>query len=128
MLIHNIFLDFHSEREQNEDIVLRSRLEGLFGESIEILSKIVEDQECFISKTIDTRNYYTHYSVKKRFKAASGLELDALTNTLRLLLNFHLLVACQISKDKSKELMLANYLFDYVKQLVDENKLWKITN
>jgi hypothetical protein len=116
---------YHSEREENEDINLRIRLNELFEESNGLFSKTVQNKETFITKCMDTRNYYTHYNVKKRIKAASGLELEALTNSLRLLLNFHLLVACQISKDKSKELITENYLFDYIMQLTDESNFWK---
>lgn len=116
---------YHAERTKDDNIKLRMRLQDLLIESDDLLAPIISNQNAFISRTIHTRNYYTHYNPKKRNKAASGIELLCLTYALRLLLDFHLLLACKLEKTQCKQLIIENSSFSSVKQLVNENDFWK---
>ena len=116
---------YHAERSKKNDAYLRDRLKELLSESCDLLSSILMNECCFISGTINTRNYYTHYDSKKKKKAAEGIELLAMTYVLRLLLNFHLLLSCGLDENESKKLIEKNQYFTSVRRLVEENDFWK---
>jgi hypothetical protein len=102
---------FHAERSKNDSLLLRTRLQALLDESDGIMSAMIADFDAFISRTVDTRNYYTHYSTKKKERAAEGLELLALTFSLRLLLNYHILAGCGLDKSLCRNLIEKNHYY-----------------
>lgn len=105
--------------------VLRSRLEELMGAAGDVMDPLVNDVDSFISKVIDSRNYYTHYDPKKKVKAAFGIELEALIYTLRNLLNYQILIECKLGEDVCKQLVTNSYQYKSTKKIIDENDFWK---
>jgi hypothetical protein len=73
------------------ELTLKKRLEGLLESIPRSLESTIPDKEDFIRKTVDTRNYLTHYDRKLKEKAARNEELFKLTLKLNILLQFHLL-------------------------------------
>ena len=51
-----------------------------------------KETESFITKVVDTRNYFTHYDSSLATKAASGEDLWKLCQKLEALFQLHLLV------------------------------------
>jgi hypothetical protein len=113
---------YHALKSKNNSLILRVRLKDVLEDSEDTLHEIIEDSEGFMNKVINTRNYYTHYNPQKIQKAANNIELLALTYTLRLLLNYQLLLACGLNKKKCKQLIEGHYYYDSSKELVEENK------
>ncbi|AUW96019.1 ApeA N-terminal domain 1-containing protein [Streptococcus pluranimalium] len=76
------------DRQQRErSIYLKSRLADLMfadGQYLELDPK-------YIQKIVDTRNYYTHYNLKKLGKSFTKSELPIVNYRLKILLEFHIL-------------------------------------
>lgn len=87
---------------------LRKRLKEIF-EMLGISSKeIFSDENHFISKVVDTRNYLTHYDEKLKEKAARGKELFDLAKKLEKLLKMCILRELGFDQDKIKTLIHPN--------------------
>jgi hypothetical protein len=104
---------------------LRSRLKELIEEASPVLISVLDNNELFVSRVIDSRNYYTHYDTEKRIKAAHGTELEAITGLLRVLLGFNILLECGVSKEKCVELILRYNYYKAIQDIVAENRFWK---
>ncbi|MCS7216042.1 MAG: hypothetical protein NZ826_07875 [Thermodesulfovibrio sp.] len=87
---------------------LRRRLKDIFG-MLGILSKeIYSDEDQFISKVVDTRNYLTHHDEKLKEKAAQGQELYDLAKELEKLLKMCMLKELGFDQDQIKTLIYRN--------------------
>lgn len=103
--------------------VLRTRLEELITEAGSVMD-IVGDHGLFISRVMDSRNYYTHYNPKKKTKAAVDMELSTMTEVLRLLLSFHILTSCGMEKDNAIKLLKERQYLRSVKNVIKDHRLW----
>lgn len=77
---------YHSRKANMNGKYLRTRIEELFEEHRGLFSLFVKNEEIFIGKVVDTRNYYTHYGRDLEKKAAKVLELPFLSDKLRFML------------------------------------------
>ncbi len=103
---------------------LRARLIELVNETGSVLDSILQDRTTFIDRIVQSRNYYTHFSPEQKGKAAIGLELDALTFAMTLILDYHILNECQIEKGIILELFERSDYFGAVKQIVLSEQFW----
>lgn len=71
--------------------ILRKRLMDILNSCPEAINRITKNKEWFISKTVDTRNYLTHFDPERRKRSAENGELYDLTSTLRMILQSCLL-------------------------------------
>ena len=87
----NVLLD--KRQEKHNSIYLRSRLADLiFADGVLPFIGRESSLETYIQKLVDTRNYYTHYDIKKQKNAFSKNELIKINGHLLSLIEFHLLV------------------------------------
>ncbi|MEM2888041.1 MAG: hypothetical protein QXI71_02715 [Candidatus Bathyarchaeia archaeon] len=85
---------------------LRRRLKDIFEMlSISAKEEFCPDEDHFISKVVDTRNYLTHYDEKLKEKAAQGQELYDLAKKLEKLLKMCILKELGFAQDKIKKLI-----------------------
>ena len=84
-------------------VYLKSRLADLvFAEGIICWWSFNEGKgEDFVTKLVDTRNYYTHYGEDKKDKAYTKDELPFVTRHLLCLLKYHLLTQMGFDKQKT---------------------------
>lgn len=89
---------------------LRLRLKSLFKafESIYGDSRKVKN---LISRTVDTRNYLTHYDVTLRQRSASGADLYKLCLSLETLFQLHMATLCGITEKEVVDLCQRSELF-----------------
>lgn len=104
---------------------LRVRLKELLEGASEVMQPVINNADSFVSKVIDSRNYYTHYDPKKKLKAAFGLELEVIVYVLRILLNHQILLECNLEKTKYQKLITKSELFQLTQKIVRENNFWK---
>lgn len=83
---------------------LKQRLEDILEARSEVVDTIIDDRGSFVDKTVDTRNYLTHYDPKLKERAADGIELYDLTQRLGVLLEICLLKELGFSSDNIKSL------------------------
>jgi len=83
---------------------LRQRLEDILEACSEVVDTIIDDRGSFVDKTVDTRNYLTHYDPKLKERAADGIELYNLTQKLGVLLEICLLKELGFGSDNIKSL------------------------
>lgn len=96
---------------------LHSRLECLFAEIDDILRKrFFGDYKDLITKSKNSRNYYTHYDVSMEKKALKGEELFFLTQRLNIFLLILLLKETGISNEKVVEIinMSSRFLYNHL--------------
>jgi hypothetical protein len=74
----------------SNEISLRQRLEEIMETYIAIFGQ-VSNQDTFIKKVVDTRNYLTHYDRKSKAKSATGEELHYISESLKILIEMCLL-------------------------------------
>lgn len=99
---HDFLLDEH--QQNSKKIHLRSRLADLiFAEGILPFWPSSYNKVEYISKVVDTRNYYTHYNIEKEEKALSREELPLVNAELRILLQFHILKILGFSTDELRK-------------------------
>jgi hypothetical protein len=84
---------------------LRKRLKEILSLSPKALLKIIDSQEAFIQKILDTRNYLTHYDPHLKDKAAKGEELLGLTLKLIVVLQSLLLREIGFSSETTERLV-----------------------
>ena len=91
---------FDDNQKQRKDVHLRSRLSDLFyADGVLPIFLGEEELTNYITKLVDTRNYYTHYDDNKRDKIFSTKELLYVNSYLICLLEYHLLVIIGFSKE-----------------------------
>lgn len=77
---------------------LRKRLKFYFNKFKSIGERLVPDNKKFIQKTIEARNYYTHYDSKGKENVIEGVELFYISEKLKILILAEVL--SQIGLDK----------------------------
>jgi len=87
---------------------LRQRLEDILGAHSEVLDAFMGDMSSFVDKTVDTRNYLTHYDPTLKERSADGEELYRLTQKLKALLEICLLKELGFSSDSIRSLISRN--------------------
>ena len=94
---------------------LRKRLKDLFAEYQDITRNFIKDENNFINRVKDTRNYLTHYDKKLR-NIADGEDLYRITQKLKTILQICLLHELGFDKEEIKSAFLRNrrYKDDFV--------------
>ena len=76
-------------QKNKKHIILRSRLYDLIiGDMDTTFNKLYINNEDYVTRIIDTRNYYTHYDANKEKNALKGDELIRMTYILKLILEY----------------------------------------
>ena len=75
-----------SRAEHMHRKTLRTRIEELFEKYGKLFTLFINNKDKFITKVVDTRNYYTHYDKHLEKRATKVLELPFLSDKLRLML------------------------------------------
>ena len=83
---------------------LKTRLSELLSNSGDIVPQLLGNRKVFIDKTVNTRNYFTHYDKKLYKRAARGTELVSLIKKLRILLEVCLITQIGLDMNKAKDL------------------------
>lgn len=65
---------------------LRRRIKELFEKYGELFRPFIDDENEFIGKVVDTRNYFTHYSPESEKGAAKVIDIPFLSQNLRFIL------------------------------------------
>jgi len=112
---HKEWLDNHLE--YSNEPRLRKRLKELFKEVSDATGKFGKESESLVQKTLDTRNYLTHYDEKLRIKAAMGQELYMLTFHLKMLLETAFLKELGMDKDTIKTLVERNRVYERISRV-----------
>jgi len=85
----------------NNYLFLETRLSELISKyPHKILDKIIDNKKLFVSQIKDSRNYYTHYKAENKEKAVSGVNLFHLSEKLKILLIYILLVEIGFDEEK----------------------------
>lgn len=88
------------DEEKSKMIYLKSRLGYLFVNNFEMFFGTLNYKlENFIRKLVDTRNYYTHYSIKKNCIFTKG-EMPYVIGVIENVLRYYILKEIGIDKDK----------------------------
>ena len=87
---------------------LRKRLKEFFDKYRKILDKFIEDEDAFIEKVVNTRNYQTHHDKELKERAVSGEDLYHLTQKLKMCLEVCLLAELGFSLEEIKDLFSRN--------------------
>ena len=90
---------------------LRKRLKDLFAEYQDITQNFIKDENNFINRVVDTRNYLTHYDKKLR-NIADGEDLYRITQKLETILQICLLYELGFDKKEIKILFLRNRRYE----------------
>jgi hypothetical protein len=83
---------------------LKTRLSELLDKSGDIVPQLLGNRKVFIDKTVNTRNYLTHYDKKSYNRAARETDLVSLTKKLRILLEVCLVTQTGLDLSKAKDL------------------------
>jgi hypothetical protein len=94
--------------QMRNDLSFAQRLDRLVREYGECALPLCSTQKAFIRSVVDTRNYYTHYSSKLKQKAAKGLHLYSLSQTLSVLVKCCLLAELGMPAKERRKLFLRN--------------------
>ncbi len=98
------FLLDEGQAKNSSRIFLRSRLADLaFAEGVLPFWPDRKLPSTYITKVVDTRNYYTHYNSKKLEKAFKKGELPRVNGHLLALLEYHLLVLMGFSTSEVRK-------------------------
>jgi len=92
----------------SNEVNLRQRLKDILEFCSKISERLISDQEAFIGKTVDTRNYLTHFDPELEQRAVKGKELYDLTSRLKVLLQTIFLKELGLSDDRIRELISSN--------------------
>ena len=92
---------------------LRKRLKEFFDKYRKILDKFIEDEDAFIEKVVNTRNYQTHHDKELKERAASGEDLYRLTQKLKMCLEVCLLAELGFSLEEIKDLFSRNSRYQH---------------
>jgi len=83
---------------------LRKRLGESLDECGKIVPQLLGNREYFIDKTVESRNYYTHYDKDLYERAARGQELVKIARKLKVLLEVCLITQTGLDEKKSGDL------------------------
>jgi len=90
-----------SRLKYGNEYSLRKRLKDLFVKCRDITQNFIKDEDNFINRVIDTRNYLTHYDKKLR-NIADGKDLYYITQKLKIILQICLLYELGFTKEEIK--------------------------
>jgi len=96
-----------SKLKYGNEYSLRKRLKDLFVEYRDITQNFIKDEDNFVNRIVDTRNYLTHYD-KKLKNIAEGRDLYRITQKLRKILQICLLCELGFIKEKIKSMFLGD--------------------
>jgi len=96
-----------SKLKYGNEYSLRKRLKDLFVAYQEITQNFIKDEDNFINRVIDTRNYLTHYDKKLR-SIADGKDLYCITQKLKIILQTCLLYELGFDRKEIKSIFLRN--------------------
>lgn len=96
-----------SKLKYGNEYSLRKRLKDLFVAYQEITQNFIKDEDNFINRVIDTRNYLTHYDKKLR-SIANGKDLYCITQKLKIILQTCLLYELGFDRKEIKSIFLRN--------------------
>jgi len=85
--------------EHSNEPSFYERLEELIASSPSGVQSLCTPREPFIRKVVDSRNYRVHFTPRLERRAATGAQLEWLTDALVLLLEAHLLLALGLPHD-----------------------------
>jgi hypothetical protein len=88
---------------------LQRRFIDLFDKFTVPIRSLIPDENTFIKKVVDTRNYMTHYDLTLKEKSAIGKELFLITERLRILLETCLLSEIGFNSEEIKSLLCKRY-------------------
>jgi hypothetical protein len=88
---------------------LQKRLQDLFNKFNCSINTLVPNQEVFIRKIVDTRNYMAHRDVNLKNKTVSNKELFVITERLRILVETCLLNEIGFNLDEIKSILCKRY-------------------
>jgi hypothetical protein len=93
------------------ELTLRKRLRTLIADDKDALTSVIDNEEHFISKLINTRNYMAHRTEELRLLAASGVELHYLSVKLSVMLKLCFLRELGRSGAERKEIISRHLRF-----------------
>lgn len=117
--------DDNQRNPKCKDIYLRSRLTDLFFAEGDLAHVNYWNgrQGDFVEKLVITRNYYTHYDIKKQTKAFTKEELPLINNILSSFLTFHVLTRMGYNREKAKTITIRE--LDNVRFIFNESMQYK---
>jgi hypothetical protein len=89
--------------------VLRKRLKELLHKNNSILKDYIAHKKDFITKVVDTRNYYTHYTPELCRRAAKEKELYQITEKLKMIIEVCFLGELGLTPAEIRGLISAQY-------------------
>jgi hypothetical protein len=96
------------------EVSLRRRLTDMFSRIPQnVRSQIAADVSRFVSKVVDTRNYYTHYDAASKANALDGKDAYVAAERVRVLVVANLLHDLGIADDKLLEVLRRNRNFQH---------------
>lgn len=107
---------YHRRRNRRE-VKLRRRITELLDKTKEAIDPLVSDKNAFIQEVMDTRNYFTHYDVRKERRAARELELYMLAETLSFMLKVCLLLETGVDITECSRILAENNSFENLQKL-----------
>ena len=100
---------FKRKLEYPNEISLRKRLKEMFQPFSEYF-KFDKDLKSFINRTLDTRNYLTHFDKDLEYSAAKGTDLFVLNRKLEALFQLHFLRIIGMDSTQFEDIVTNNYL------------------
>ena len=79
------------------------------------LENFIEDKNTFINDVINTRNYWTHFTLEVKPRAVSGVNVFYLAERIRVILTAHFLLQLEISTDEVYTAINQFEEFEYLK-------------
>lgn len=87
----------YGDRRENKREIVTKLLDDVWHDCLE---NFIDDKNTFIDNVINTRNYWTHFTLKVKPKAVSGVDVFYLAERIRVLLTAHFLLQLEISTDE----------------------------
>jgi hypothetical protein len=91
----------------------RTRIKELIETANEVISPLVGNKKLFKQKVYESRNYYTHYDLSLKERAASNTELYWLTQTLSFLIKACFLRELGFTPERSTELICRTHRYKF---------------
>jgi hypothetical protein len=92
---------------------LKIRIEGIINKYRQVIKPLVKDENAFITKVKNTRNYYTHYNETLKEKAANGEELFRINQILSYIIQSCFLNELGCTSERCADLMNLNNEYKY---------------
>ncbi len=99
-------LESYHRQVNSTSSTLRERLRELIYQHRSVKILFIKNNNAFLNRVINTRNYFTHYDSQKRKKALKGIDLLRYTKKLMLLLELCLLSEMGMNNEEIKDLFL----------------------